>query len=602
MHKRNTTVTYLVLFLFLFASGCQRTARSWIRINQLGYLADAKKVAVLISHRHLNIESFTVVDADSGNELKTIYNVQKYTGPTVFKSCYYFDFSELTTHGNYYLKAKSIRSEPFKVGDDIYSGAADFLLHYMRQQRCGYNPYYMDSCHTHDGFIVFHPDPAVDSTYIDVTGGWHDAADYLQYAKTSVNAVFQMILAYSMHPYAFGDGYNAEGLEEPNGTPDIVDEVKWGLEWMLKMYPENGVLFKQIADDRDHAGFRLPMHDSVNYGKGLERPVYYSTGEIQGYDDRLNRTTGKASLAGKFASAFMAASILFEDQDPDYSGILKEKALQAYELGKAYPGYCQTNPCGAPYFYEEENWVDDMELAATQLYIGTRDATFLHEARTYGSMEPVTPWMGADTARHYQWYPFLNLGHYFLAVNETGTDSKVFTNYLREGLEAIEKKASENPFYIGVPFIWCSNNLVAATLTQCCLYRKITGDTAFLRMEAALRDWLFGCNPWGTSMIIGLPDNGDYPADTHSSPGYILKRSTPGGLVDGPVYPGIFNSLKGLYLSGPDEYAAVQPGFAVYHDDFADYSTNEPTMDGTASLTYYLSALEKEGLDLNQEP
>jgi hypothetical protein len=311
----------------------------------------------------------------------------------------------------------------------------------------------------------------------------------------------------------------------------------------------------------------------------------------------MNRTTGKASLAGKYASSFMAASRIFKESDPSFSELLHQKALQAYEIGLKFPGYCQTNPCRAPYFYEEENWVDDMELAGVQIYLATGQEPYLEDARRFGSMEPTTPWMGADTARHYQWYPFLNMGHYYLAELETQGDHQEFTRYLKRGLQAIESRAINNPFYIGVPFIWCSNNLVAATLTQCALYRNLTGDTAFVRLEAAHRDWLFGCNPWGTSMIVGLPEDGDFPEDTHSSPGYIIGALTPGGLVDGPVYPSIFNNLKGLYLSEPDEYLMVQPGFAVYHDDYADYSTNEPTMDGTASLTYYFSQLEKEGRD-----
>ncbi len=66
----------------------------------------------------------------------------------------------------------------------------------------------------------------------------------------------------------------------------------------------------------------------------------------------------------------------------------------------------------------------------------------------------------------------------------------------------------------------------------------------------------------------------------------------PGGLVDGPVYSTIFSSLKFIYLSKADVYAPFQTKLAVYHDDFADYSTNECTMDGTACLVYYLSALQ----------
>ncbi len=93
-------------------------------------------------------------------------------------------------------------------------------------------------------------------------------------------------------------------------------------------------------------------------------------------------------------------------------------------------------------------------------------------------------------------------------------------------------------------------------------------------------------------MIVGLPENGDYPVNTHSS--YVVRGlQVPGGLIDGPVYPSIFNNLKYLYLSEDDEYSTFQTGMAVYHDDFADYSTNECTMDGTACLVYYLSSLEK---------
>ena len=168
-----------------------------------------------------------------------------------------------------------------------------------------------------------------------------------------------------------------------------------------------------------------------------------------------------------------------------------------------------------------------------------------------------------------------------------------FAGYIKKGLDKLEVKAKKNPFLIGIPFIWCSNNLIAATLTQSHLYSEITGDNSYAELEAAHRDWLFGCNPWGTSMIVGLPENGDYPVKSHSS--YVVNGGQVyGGLVDGPVYPTIFNSLKYIYLSKEDEYAQFQTGMAVYHDDFADYSTNECTMDGTASLVYYLSALQSE--------
>ena len=106
---------------------------------------------------------------------------------------------------------------------------------------------------------------------------------------------------------------------------------------------------------------------------------------------------------------------------------------------------------------------------------------------------------------------------------------------------------------------------------------------------------LFGCNIWGTSMIIGLPQNGDYPSDPHSSIYLLTHRQINGGLVDGPIYNTIFKYLQGLKIVNGDEYSEFQSGIAVYHDDYGDYSTNEPTMDGTAELTYYLSAMQAEG-------
>ena len=64
-----------------------------------------------------------------------------------------------------------------------------------------------------------------------------------------------------------------------------------------------------------------------------------------------------------------------------------------------------------------------------------------------------------------------------------------------------------------------------------------------------------------------------------------------GGLVDGPVYRSIFGNLLGVRLRNEDEYATFNTGFIVYHDDLGDYSTNEPTMDGTASAVWLLAAL-----------
>lgn len=593
-------IRFFTLLVLVISAGTTAQEKTWIRINQLGYLPNSVKVAVLVSKENPDIDYFVVRNSLTKEIELHSDNTVKYGPWGPFAISFRLDFSGLKKEGTYFIECGSFRSPDFVIGTHIFDGTADFLLNYMRQQRCGYNPFLDDSCHTHDGFIIYHPDPKVDSTYIDAKGGWHDASDYLQYVTTSANATYQMLFAYEQNPSAFKDNYDANGKKTPNGIPDILDEAKWGLDWLVRMNPEKDVMFNQIADDRDHAGFRLPNRDSVSYnGFNLQRPVYFCTGEPQGISQYKNRATGIASTAGKYASAFALGSKLLAQYYPEFALSLRQKAFDAYDFGLRHPGACQTAPGKAPYFYEEDNYVDDMELAAAQLFKITGNSTYFGEAYEYGRSEPITPWMGADTASHYQWYPFVNLGHYLIASESVGA-ANLFKDLMYDGLEEIYDRGKDNPFQIGIPFIWCSNNLVAAALTQARLYHSLTKDDKYLEMEAALRDWLFGCNPWGTSMIIGLPQNGIFPKDPHSSLAHLHGYELTGGLVDGPVYGSIFGRLKGLQIVNGDEYAEFQSQLVVFHDDYGDYSTNEPTMDGTASLSYYLSEMELMGKDFRE--
>jgi peptidoglycan/xylan/chitin deacetylase (PgdA/CDA1 family) len=202
--------------------------------------------------------------------------------------------------------------------------------------------------------------------------------------------------------------------------------------------------------------------------------------------------------------------------------------------------------------------------------------------------------LGRDTARHYQWYPFINIGHYELAKQLQGQQRKELIGYYKQGIDRVWQKAKQNAFYRGVPFIWCSNNLTTSFAMQCYWYRKLTGDASYSELEQACFDWLFGCNPWGTGMVYGLPAGGDTPTDPHSAFTHLKQYPIDGGLVDGPVYGAIYKSLIGITLNEPDEYAGFQSDLVVYHDDYGDYSTNEPTMDGTASLVYLLAAKEAD--------
>jgi len=189
----------LPFFLSFFLLGFNKKYEStWIRINQLGYLTQSVKVAVLGSKENIEVKTFSLIDIQTD---KAVFTSDKITakgafGP--FTTSFRLNFSDFKTKGEYYILSGNIKSPIFKIDDDVYDGTADFLLKYMRQQRCGYNPYLTDSCHVNDGYIVYNP--GKNGQRIDVTGGWHDATDYLQYTATSSNAIFQLLLSYRENP------------------------------------------------------------------------------------------------------------------------------------------------------------------------------------------------------------------------------------------------------------------------------------------------------------------------------------------------------------------------------------------------------------------
>lgn len=594
---------FFFCFILIGLSACKTRRNTLInksaviRINQIGYGPQSIKVAVWAAFVDHSLETFSIIDAHTNKEVFSDHAGEAFGAYGPFKQSYRLNFSAFRDTGTFYVKAGPERSPNFRIASDVYQGTTDFALRYMRQQRSLYNPYLKDSCHTHDGFTLYASKAGIpDSTKMDVGGGWHDASDYLQYASTSANATYHLLAAYRDFPGVFGDEKQANGLDDPNGIPDVLDEAKWGLDWLLKMHPAPYLLFNQIADDRDHAGMRMPGEDSL-YGRTNERPVYFIDGEPQQRGKFLNNTTGTSSTAAKFVSAFNVGSILLSDIDSSYADALRLKASSAYAFAKIKPGVTQTVSVKSPYIYAEDNWVDDMELAAATSWQITEEAKFKDEALHYARLEKVTPWLETDTAAHYQWYPFINLGHYELAKQLHGKEREEVLAYYKEGIEKVWARARQNAFFRGVPFIWCSNNLTVSFAMQCLWYKELTGDDSYSALEQANIDWLFGCNPWGTSMVYGLPADGDTPTDPHSAFTHLKNFPIDGGLVDGPVYGSIFNSLIGIQLVRPDAYLPFQSKLAVYHDDYGDYSTNEPTMDGTASLIYLLAAKEHELLE-----
>ncbi len=582
----------IALCIFAFLAFKPKEQQSWVRINLLGYQPKSIKVAVWASKGTTTPKSFELIEKVSGKTVYTSSNIKAFGAYGPFASAARLNFSEFKKPGRYYIKVDDVTSPEVIIGEEVYQNTADFALRYMRQQRCGYNPFLKDSCHTHDGFVVYGKEGGVkDSTHFDAVGGWHDASDYLQYSTTTANAAYHLLMAYRDFPKAFSDHKLATGLDGKNGVADVLDEARWGLDFLMKLHPSAKIMFNQVADDRDHIAMRIPKEDS-QYGKGFERPLYYIDGNPQQRGKFMNDTKGTSSTAAKFASVFALGSELYP-KDKNYTEQLIEKSKTAYQYALRKKGVTQTASVKSPYIYAEDNWVDDMELALAKVGgLNGYGEKALDSAFYYALQEPVTPWLVNDTAKHYQWYPFINLGHYELAKQSEGNRKRELVDYYKQGIQHVWNRAKTNAFYRGVPFIWCSNNLTVAFAMQCMWYKQLSGDGTFSELEQANFDWLFGCNPWGTSMVYGLPSWGDTPVDPHSAFTHLGKYPIDGGLVDGPVYTSIYKGLIGIQLTKPDDYAAFQSDLAVYHDDYGDYSTNEPTMDGTASLVYLLAAYD----------
>jgi len=573
-----------LLSILAFTANAVQSA-TYIRLNQVGYEPAGVKIAIAFSADPLS-EQFEIKDAAT--------QVTVFSGASLpvrgawgqFTNHAELNFTTFNQEGRFLIQLGSSKSQVFTVRRNVVGDVPDQLLEFMRQQRCGYNPYVDAVCHSFDGRTAYGPMPA--GSYLNATGGWHDAGDQLKYLLTSSNATAQMLLAYQLGDKSkFADRFNNFGQPGSNGTADLLDEARWGLEWMLRLHPAPDQLYHQVADDRDHKGFRLPQNETVDYGwgTGSYRVVYFADGKPQGLKQYASDSTGVANLAGRYAAAMALGYQVWSNdaKSRSFAGALLKAAIEVYELGKAKEGVQQGNSYGAPYRYAETTWADDMEWGAAELYRATRNATYLRDAKRYALMAGTESWMGKEQAGHYQFYPFMNVGHFRLYDLVDAATKRQLAAFYREGIEAAVKTGLRNPHETGVPFSWCSNNLVVALVTQCEIYERMTGQQRYRGFAAKQFDWLLGRNPWGTSMFTGIPADGTYPKDVHLFTKALLKREVRGGLVDGPVYRNVFQGLRGVFIKEPDPLAAFQDERAVFHDDINDYSTNEPTMDGTAS-------------------
>ena len=167
----------------------------FVRVNLVGYQPSDPKVAIAFATGPL-ASKFEVVDAATGEvvfERKSRLLDEKWGA---FDRHAELDFSALRRSGKYFVRVNDVKSPTFAIDSEAYAELPDQLLEFMRQQRCGFNPWVDAVCHSFDGRSVDGPLPA--GSYVDARGGWHDAGDQLKYLLTSSNATAQMLLAYQL--------------------------------------------------------------------------------------------------------------------------------------------------------------------------------------------------------------------------------------------------------------------------------------------------------------------------------------------------------------------------------------------------------------------
>jgi hypothetical protein len=246
----------MVLWLALTASALAQPVSTAIKLDTFGYRPGDVKVAVFTANPGATVlvrdpdgaVKFTI-PTDGGSIVS-----KGQDGAGSFDTVWWVDFSPVTVPGNYHLYSPSLgtRSYEFGIRADVYDGIARAALKTFYRQRCNtpkpaaYAGAWADgaSCHASDqqtGPVAGHTDRGLR----DLRGGWHDAGDYNKYVWHDASTALVFLLrAFEESPAAFGDDLGIP--ESGNGVPDVLDEVKWELDWMLKMQLPDGSVLERM--------------------------------------------------------------------------------------------------------------------------------------------------------------------------------------------------------------------------------------------------------------------------------------------------------------------------------------------------------------------
>jgi endoglucanase len=570
---KNTSSIFLAL---IFLMGCQfgpdRKNTQSIRLNQIGYFVNGVKKFVVADS---DASSFAIISAASDTVCSgTLEN--KGTWDQSGEQVSIGDFTELNAPGTFKIALDNGEaSYDFVIGDNIYEDlkVAALKTYYLHRISMPIEEQYAGIYHRpmghEDMARPFHPSTGKTEGTLDTPGGWYDAGDYGKYMINAGIATGMMLAAYEKYPEAYPD--NSLNIPESgNGVPDILDEMRYEIEWMLTMQDEDGGVFVKVT--------------TLNFG-GMVMPH-------EAPEDRY--VIGKSTAASLNLAAVCAmAARLFEPHDQKFAMTCLEAAINAWGWAMKHPEvYYAKNPEGV-FTGAYNDTIPDEEFfwAAAELFVSTTEPEYF---------ETIQLKLGNITFRlEENWRNYCdNIGYYSLLGNSSPLDQGQ-KQQVADGLLSLAKGLADKhksiPYQIPVDhFVWGSNSDVLDAAIIFANAHEWSSDKKYLDMAVETFDYLMGKNAVGYSFVTGFGSH--RPMHIHHRPSEAdgIEAPYPGFVVGGPNFR--------LQDKGPLEqagfaYASDLPAKA-YIDALPSFASNEICINWNAPAVYMLAFFDAKRQEL----
>ncbi|MBR3701373.1 MAG: glycoside hydrolase family 9 protein [Clostridiales bacterium] len=531
-------------------------AASLINLNQVGYLPNAVKVAVM--NGDAITDKASVVDCATG---KAVYegdvaaaSMNKSTGRNEAR----FDFSSVTAPGTYKIVAGDKESFEFKIGADVYDEAFKASLRMFYLQRCGMEltsdlagDYAHPACHTEKATVFG------TSEKIDVSGGWHDAGDYGRYVVSGAKAAADLMLAYKLYPNAFDDALNIP--ESGNGVPDVIDEVRYELDWLFKMQNSEGGVYHKVTC-ANFPGFVMPEEET----------------------EELIVTPVSTTATADFAAVMAMASVVFAEFDMPYSQRCLDAATRATNYLESHKGVEGTkNPDGiVTGEYPDDKDIDERIWAYAELYKATGESVYDEEfsklMQSGASCAADLGWQGVSAYAGYAYLSAPTKGKFYDAVLAS----------FMGGIADVEATASTDSYNSSLKeYPWGSNMTIANNGMYVLLYDKIAGYAKGDEIARQQLNYLLGTNGTGYCFLTGFGTLS--PTAPHHRPSQAKKAAVPGMVAGGPN-----QNLEDPYAQ--NVLADTAPALC-YADSDQAYSLNEVTIYWNSPVVFLFAYVKSRG-------